>query len=62
MRERLRTFYGTQLFVTIYTLSTLTTLTPTISPLAFLTFFNCLKKYQNRDLATTVLGAKILMR
>lgn len=39
----------------------LTTLTPTISPLAFLTFFNCLKKYQNLDLATTWLGAKILI-
>ncbi len=56
-----------------------TTLTPMISPLAFLTFFNCLqnvescvgerkygkaylKKYQNRDLATTSLGAKMRMR
>lgn len=39
----------------------LTTLIPTISPLAFLTFFNCLKKYQNLDLATTSLGAKILI-
>lgn len=39
-----------------------TWLTLTISPLAFLTFRSFIKKYQNRDLATTVLGAKILMR
>lgn len=34
----------------------------TISPLAFLTFFNLVRKYQKRDLATTSLGAKIRMR
>jgi hypothetical protein len=34
----------------------------TISPVAFLTFFRPRKKYQYRDLATTVLGAKIRMR
>lgn len=34
----------------------------TISPVAFLTFFRPRMKYQYRDLATTVLGAKIRMR
>lgn len=39
-----------------------TTLMLTISPLAFLTLRSFIKKYQNLDLATTVLGAKIRMR
>ena len=39
-----------------------TTLTLTISPLAFLTLRSFIKKYQKRDFATTVLTAKILMR
>lgn len=39
-----------------------TTFRLTISPFAFLTFRNFIKKYQNRDFATTVLGAKIRMR
>jgi hypothetical protein len=39
-----------------------TTLRETISPFAFLTFRNFIKKYQKRDFATTVLGAKILIR
>ena len=34
----------------------------TISPLAFLTFFSFIRKYQKRDLATTSLGAKMRMR
>lgn len=33
----------------------------TISPVDFLNFFNCLKKYQNLDLATIGSGAKILI-
>lgn len=33
----------------------------TISPVVFLNFFNCLKKYQNRDLATILSGEKILI-
>merc|ERR550532_1488647 len=32
-----------------------------ISPFTFLTFFSCLRKYQNRDLATTSSGAKIVI-
>lgn len=39
-----------------------TTLTATTSPVAFLTLRSLRKKYQKRDLATTSLGAKILMR
>lgn len=39
-----------------------TTLTETISPVAFLTFFRPRRKYQKRDLATTSLGAKMVMR
>ena len=39
-----------------------TWLIETTSPFDFLTFFNFIKKYQNRDFATTVLGANILMR
>jgi hypothetical protein len=39
-----------------------TSLQATISPVAFLTFFRPRKKYQKRDLATTVFGAKIRMR
>jgi hypothetical protein len=39
-----------------------TTLRLTISPLAFLTLRSWVKKYQKRDLATTVLGAKMRMR
>lgn len=39
-----------------------TTLTLTISPVAFLTFFRPRKKYQNRDLATVSLGAKMVIR
>ncbi len=39
-----------------------TTLRLTISPLAFLTLRSWVRKYQNRDLATTVLGAKMRMR
>jgi hypothetical protein len=39
-----------------------TVLTATISPLAFLTLWSWRRKYQKRDLATTSLGAKILMR
>lgn len=39
-----------------------TTLRLTISPLAFLTFLSLVRKYQKRDLATTVLGAKMRMR
>merc|ERR1712068_17387 len=34
----------------------------TISPFAFLTLRSFIKKYQKRDFATTVLGAKILIR
>ena len=34
----------------------------TISPALFLTFLNFLRKYQNRDLATTSFGANSLMR
>uniref|UniRef100_A0A8D9AQV1 Uncharacterized protein n=1 Tax=Cacopsylla melanoneura TaxID=428564 RepID=A0A8D9AQV1_9HEMI len=33
----------------------------TISPVLFLNFFSCLKKYQNLDLATMSSGAKILI-
>jgi hypothetical protein len=33
-----------------------------ISPFAFLTFRSFIKKYQKRDFATTVFGAKILIR
>ncbi len=40
----------------------LTTLRLTISPLAFLTFRSFIKKYQNRDFATTVLGANMRIR
>lgn len=39
-----------------------TSLMLTISPLAFLTFLSLVRKYQNRDLATTGLGAKMRMR
>ena len=39
-----------------------TTLTLTISPLPFLTFRSLVRKNQNRDLATTWLGAKMRMR
>lgn len=39
-----------------------TTLRLTISPLDFLTFRNFIKKYQNLDFATTVLGANIVIR
>lgn len=39
-----------------------TTFKLTISPLAFLTFLNLAKKYQNLLLATTSLGAKMRMR
>ncbi len=39
-----------------------TTFRLTISPFDFLTFRNFIKKYQNRDFATTVLGAKMRMR
>lgn len=39
-----------------------TLLSVTTSPLAFLTFFSLAKKYQNRLLATTSLGAKMRMR
>ena len=38
-----------------------TTFKDTISPFAFLTFRNFIKKYQKRDFATTVFGAKILI-
>lgn len=34
----------------------------TISPVAFLTFLRPRKKYQYRDFATEVLGAKMVMR
>jgi hypothetical protein len=40
----------------------LTALTLTISPVAFLTLRRPRKKYQKRDLATVVLGAKMVMR
>jgi hypothetical protein len=40
----------------------ITSLRLTISPLAFLTFRSFIKKYQNRDLATTVLGANMRIR
>lgn len=43
-------------------LSVRTALTETISPVAFLTLRRPRKKYQKRDLATVVLGAKIVMR
>lgn len=33
----------------------------TISPVLFLNFLSCLKKYQKRDLATIRSGAKILI-
>jgi hypothetical protein len=46
----------------IRALSEGTSLTATISPDAFLTFRACFKKYQKRDLATWVLGAKMRMR
>jgi hypothetical protein len=36
--------------------------TDTISPLAFLILRSLPRKYQNRDLATTSLGAKMRMR
>jgi hypothetical protein len=39
-----------------------TTFKLTISPFAFLTLRNFIKKYQKRDFATTVLGANILIR
>lgn len=39
-----------------------TTLRLTISPFAFLTFRSFIRKYQNRDLATTEFGAKMRMR
>jgi hypothetical protein len=39
-----------------------TTFKLTISPLDFLTLRNFIKKYQKRDFATTVFGAKIRMR
>src|ERR1700709_2309295 len=39
-----------------------TTFKLTISPFAFLTFRNFIKKYQKRDFATTVFGANILIR
>ncbi len=39
-----------------------TTFRLTISPFDFLTFRSFIKKYQNRDFATTVLGAKIRIR
>jgi len=39
-----------------------TTLTLTISPVVFFTFWRPRRKYQKRDLATTALGAKIRMR
>lgn len=39
-----------------------TALTLTISPVAFLTFRRPRKKYQNLDLATVVLGAKMVIR
>ena len=39
-----------------------TTFRLTISPFDFLTFRSFIKKYQNRDFATTVLGAKMRMR
>jgi hypothetical protein len=39
-----------------------TTLRVTISPFDFLTFRNFIKKYQNRDLATTEFGANMRMR
>lgn len=39
-----------------------TTLRFMISPFDFLTFRNFIKKYQNLDLATTALGAKICIR
>jgi len=39
-----------------------TTFKLTTSPFAFLTFRSFIKKYQKRDFATTVLGAKILIR
>lgn len=39
-----------------------TTLRLTISPLAFFTFRSFVRKYQNRDFATTSLGAKIRIR
>lgn len=34
----------------------------TISPLAFLTFLSFVRKYQKRDLATTLLGANMRIR
>lgn len=39
----------------------LTNLRETISPVLFLNFFSCLKKYQNLDFATMSSGAKILI-
>lgn len=42
--------------------SRLTTRTATISPVAFLTLRRPRKKYQKRDLATVVLGAKMVIR
>lgn len=39
-----------------------TVLTLTISPVAFLTLRRPRRKYQKRDLATVVLGAKMVMR
>jgi hypothetical protein len=37
----------------------LTCFIETISPVVFLNFFNCLRKYQNLDFATMASGAKI---
>jgi len=39
-----------------------TTLTLTISPVVFFTFWRPRRKYQKRDLATTAFGAKMRMR
>ena len=48
-------------FLTLRGLFSWMRLRETISPVDFLTFLNFIKKYQNRDFATTVFGAKILI-
>lgn len=49
-------------FLTFWGCFSWSTLIETISPVAFLTFLRPRMKYQKRDLATVVLGAKMVIR
>jgi hypothetical protein len=50
------------MFCHTFQLDLRTTLRLTISPFAFLTFRNFMRKYQNLDFATAVFGAKMRIR